>query len=133
MTVHNGKPLVANSARGLGVRIGEVPPNDIAIDESGNVHPNAGGMSVAPSWHDLEVHRIPKRLKHIVPDARGSNADACWKLGAGSFDNGAISTQLAVRKENEVHGFVEPAHSMTADSYVTALTETRDQWVIDEE
>jgi hypothetical protein len=38
-----------------------------------------------------------------------------------------------MRKENEVHGFVEPAHSMAADKYVTALAETRGQWVIDEE
>jgi hypothetical protein len=133
MMVDNGKPLVANSARGLGARIGDVPPNDITIDEAGNVHPNAGGMSVAPSWRDLEVHRIPKRLKHIVPDARGSNADACWRLGTGSFDNSPVSALLAMRKENEVHGFVEPAHLMAANSYVAALTETRDQWAIDEE
>jgi hypothetical protein len=133
MTVDEGKPIVANSARGLGVRLGAVPPNDIAIDDHGDVRPYEGGMSVAPSWRDLEVHRIPKRLKRIVPDARGSNVDACWRFGVGSFDSGPLAAQLMLRKENDVHGYVEPDHVMAANDYVAALAATRNQWVIDEE
>jgi hypothetical protein len=133
MTVQEGKPLIANTARGLGVRIGESPEDDIPVDASGIVRPGNGGMSVAPSWRELEVHRIPKRLKHIVSDARGSNRDACWRMGAGVFDNGAVAVRLTLRKDSDQHGYVEPADAMTATDYVAALANTRDEWIIDEE
>src|SRR5687767_11743213 len=108
MTVEGGKPLIENSARGLGVRIGDAPGDDVSIDADGHVHPEAGGMSVAPSWRDLEVHRIPKRLKHVVAEARGSNRDACWRMGAGPFENAPIAARLVLRAESEIHGYVEP-------------------------
>ena len=43
MTVLNGRPLVANSARGLGVRVDGGPYDDIAVQANGNVAPGTGG------------------------------------------------------------------------------------------
>ncbi len=133
MTVNDGKPLIANTARGLGVRIGHSPEDDIPSDEDGRVHTGNGGMSVAPTWKELGLHRIPKRLKHIVPDARGSNRDACWRMGAGPFNNGPVAEALVLKKDTDVHGFVEPAESMLVADYIGALVSTRDQWAIDED
>lgn len=133
MTVDGGKPLVASTGRGLGVRLGNSPNDDIAVDVDGNVHPRSGGMSVVPTWRDLKVHRIPKRLKHIVPEARGNNSDACWRFGDGGFDDGVLAPNLSLRRENETHGFVEPARVLVANEYVASLAATRDQWIIDEE
>jgi hypothetical protein len=133
MTVDDGKPLIANTARGLGVRIGSSSEDDIPSDEDGRVHPGSGGMSVAPTWKELELHRIRKRLKHIVPDARGSNLDACWRMGTGQFDSGHVAEALVLRKDTYVHGFVEPAESMLAADYIGALVSTREQWAIDED
>ncbi len=132
MTVDDGKPLVANTARGLGARIGALPEDDIPSDDVGRVHPGYGGMSVAPSWRELEVHRIPKRLKHAVADARGSNRDACWRMGTGPFESGPVTEQLHLHKDSEVHASVEPETAMTAAQYIAALVATRDQWSIDE-
>ncbi|HUE70258.1 MAG TPA: hypothetical protein VMP01_05160 [Pirellulaceae bacterium] len=133
MKVDGGKPLCENTARGLGVRIGTSPEDDIAADDAGQVHPDSGGMSVVPSWRDLEAHRIPKRLKHIVTDARGSNRDACWRRGEGPFENGPVADDLVLRKDSDIHAFVEPARSMSAAAYIQALVATRDQWIIDED
>src|SRR5262245_58401499 len=118
MTVDDDKPLIANTARGLGVRVGTAPEDDVPIDEDDQVHPDNGGMSVAPSWRELEAHRIPKRLKHIVADARGSNRDACWRMGSGPFQSGPITERLSLSRDSDVHGFVEPATVMTIARYI---------------
>ncbi len=57
------KPSVEQTASGLGVRLWA----DISIDATGNVVLDNSGMSVAPAWRDLELHRIPKRLRTLVP------------------------------------------------------------------
>ena len=42
-------------------------------------------MSVAPNWRDINLNRIPKRLKTLFPGARGSNAWFCFRTGTGPF------------------------------------------------
>lgn len=126
------KPLVENSARGLGVRVGTQPTDDLATNHNGNVQPESGGMSVAKSWRDLELHRIPKRLRHLVPMAAGSNRDRCWRMGQGEFASGPITNDLQLRRDRLTHGFIEPAREVPLNEYLAALAATRDQWVIDE-
>jgi hypothetical protein len=121
-------PKLGRSATTLGVRI----PADIAADESGRVSPSAGGMSVAPAWRFLRAHRIPRRLKHLAPDATGSNNIYCWRMGDGAFVDGRLADGLSFRRDTAAHGLVEPATIMPLPTYEAALEATRDQWVIDE-
>lgn len=117
----------------LGVKAGSEEYDDIAPDESGNVHPRTGGMSVAPSWRELPQHRIPKRLRSLCPKARGSNDLVVWSMGEGPFQSEAITTQLNLRVDKPGHGMLEPASTMPLDEYERALADTSDQWEIDPE
>src|SRR6185295_260259 len=64
-------PVVGStSSSELGAR----PGIDITVDAARNVVLDASGMSVAPGWRDLDFTRIPKRLRHIMPGAAGSNS-----------------------------------------------------------
>jgi hypothetical protein len=133
MTVDGESPLVVNSARGLGVRIGHGPHDDIPTNTSGNVAPNTGGMSVAPAWRDLPEVRIPRRLRDKgVLFARGKDSDACWRMGEGTFAAGPLTSGLALRPDRADHGVVEPAAEVSLERYLNDLATTRDLWVIDE-
>jgi hypothetical protein len=121
-------PLVAATARGLGVRRGV----DIPVDASGNVAPGSGGMSVAPHWKLLPPWRIPRRLANIVPKARGRNEDVCWRLGENGFVAELIGEHLRFVPDRPTHGLVEPVYEMLLSNYEAALADTRVDWVIDE-
>jgi hypothetical protein len=55
MIEDDGRPLIVGTARGLGVRDGEIVP-----DEEGVVEPESGGMSVAMETpENLVKHRRP--------------------------------------------------------------------------
>lgn len=136
MLADGDRPQVGPSAVALGVR---VPPDehaDIAVGAEGAVGPRTGGMSVAPAWRLLPVHRIPRRLRPKFPRAAGKNQCFLWRMGEGPFTEGPFADGLHFRpdpaKPNK-HGFVEPATRMTAAEYQTALAATRARWRIDEE
>jgi hypothetical protein len=128
----DGKPKVGPTARTLGARVPPDPKPDVTPDANGAVRPGTGGMSVAPNWRRLPTHRIPKRLRHIVPKAHGKNEDACWCLGDGPFADGPVAPGLSLRVDAPRHGLVEPDAVMTAPAYQDALAATRDDWTIDE-
>lgn len=133
MTVDGDKPLIANTARGLGVRVGDGPHDDIPVDANGRVAPSTGGMSVAPSWRDLPEIRIPRRLRDKgVLFARGRNVDACWRLGEGAFVAGTVADGLMLRPDRPDHGTVEPNAVKALHQYLDDLTVTHELWVIDE-
>jgi len=136
MLADGDRPQVGAAALALGVR---VPPDehaDIAVGAEGLVEPRTSGMSVAPAWRLLPVHRIPRRFRARFPRAAGKNALFLWRMGHGPFTDGPIADRLLFRpdpeKPNE-HGFVEPVTTMPAGDYRAALAATRDQWAIDEE
>lgn len=134
MTVDGDKPLIANSARGLGVRAGAEPHADIPVDADGRVAPGAGGMSVAPSWRDLPEVRIPRRLREKgVLFARGRDNDACWKLGDGDFALSAVAEGLTLRPDRPDHGVVEPHAVVSLNTFLNHLAATRGHWTIDED
>ena len=134
MTVDGDKPLIANTARGLGVRVGKGPHDDVAIDEHGKVAPGSGGMSVAPSWRDLPEVRIPTRLRGKgVLFARGKNNDACWRLGAGDFVASSIAEGLSLRPDRSDHGLVEPVEVAPLHKFLNDLAATCGLWTIDED
>jgi hypothetical protein len=129
MTPDGDKPKIGPTARSLGVR----PGADIKPDENGFVTPGTGGMSVAPSWRELKKHRIPRRLRNIVPGATGSNLDRCWRMGEGGFKNDSVATNLTLRPDREDHGMVEPSVDMLLADFQAALGATQAEWSIDED
>lgn len=137
MTKDGELPLVAQSARGLGVR----EPEDVTL-KGFEVDRTCGGMSVAPSWRDLPSHRIPRRLRSKVgrkeKDAAGSNADFCWAMGHGPFVEEAVTAELwlipdAHNPPNEIHGSVVATERMALTAFRDALAGTRGAWRIDED
>jgi hypothetical protein len=128
MTVDGGKPMVGDKSNKLGIR----PGRDIPVDGAGNVAPRTGGMSVAPRWRDLPPFLIPKRLKHLAPEARGSKDLACWTMGVGPFEAASVSDRLEPRPSGTRHGVVEPNQPMSVVEFQDALAATRDAWTIDE-
>ncbi len=126
----SGQPMIGDSATTLGVRV----PTDIVPDATDDVHPGTGGMSVSPSLWDVPIHRVPTRLRHLVPDAHGTDSLFVWRLGSGPFVQTAVAPGLQLRLDpaNSRHGFVEPEAAMSVDIYRDALTATQEQWIIDE-
>ncbi len=120
-----------NSAE-LGVR----PSIDIIVNQAGNVEINAGGMSVAPQWRDLEFTRIPKRLRPIVRGAIGSNSSSCYKMGVGPFESGVVAEGLVLipdeGKAPVTHGVIAPIQVVSITKYQMDLEKTRNSWQIDE-
>ena len=121
-------PTVDQSATGLGVR----PGIDVNIDAADRVILDGGGMSVAPGWRELELHRIPKRLGTVVPGAHGSNNTHCFSTGSGPFQPSSFAKGLVLIPDSETHGVVAPEAIVTLRQYEADLAATREDWVIDE-
>ena len=129
----DNSPVVGSmSSSELGVRSGI----DISVNEDGNVDLDASGMSVAPGWRDLDITRIPKRLRAIVPGAAGSNSTSCFTMGAGPFQSGGVANGLELipdaMQAPVTHGVVAPVQIVPLVQYQTDLANTRAAWQIDE-
>jgi hypothetical protein len=122
------KPTVDQTATGLGARVG----TDINTDVAGSVVLDDNGMSVAPAWRDLELHRIPKRLGTLVPGARGSNNTHCFTTGAGPFQRDSFVPGLELIPDTPIHAAVAPFAAVPLAQYQADLAATRPGWVIDE-
>ena len=81
------RPLVGDSSTCLGVRV----PTDIEPTADGSVHPGTGGMSVNPSLADCPPHLVPKRLRHLMPEARSSERNFVWRIGERPFVRGPVA------------------------------------------
>lgn len=113
----NGEPACGSTARTLGVR-SEV---DIAVDADGQVHPDMGGMSVAPdSPLHLPRHRRP-------PEFGGTGKDPVWRIQEVHL--GPMLRYNPDRGPHPQHGVIEPAISMTFEAYQRALQETVLYWI----
>ena len=124
----DGLPTVEQTASGLGVRRGI----DVDVDHHDQVVMNGKGMSVAPSWRDIDIRRIPKRLRDMVPGARGSNATFCFRFGAGPFVDGQLAQGLYLVVDSTTHGCVTPTESVALGNYEHDLAATRPGWELDE-
>lgn len=126
-------PVVGSmSSSELGARSGI----DITVDAAGSVVLDASGMSVAPAWRDLDFTRIPKRLKHLVPGAAGSNTTHCFTMGIGPFQNGMVAKGLELIPDQGpariTHGVIAPVQIVALAQYQADLASTRANWQIDE-
>src|SRR6266568_5132444 len=118
----DGLPTVNRTS--LGVR----PGIDIDLDAQHNVLVNGKGMSVAPNWRDINVLRIPKRLRPIVPGAGGSNNTFCFCAGTGAFVQGPFANGLTLEPDSLTHGNVAPAQIEPFATYEADIGATRPDW-----
>jgi hypothetical protein len=135
MLAAGDKPQLGNTATTLGVRVPPAANPDLPVDPQGSVRPGSGGMSVAPAWRLLPIHRIPRRLRPRFPRAAGSNQLFCWRMGEGAFAAGPVVAGLDLRPDPHHaarHGFVEPSHEMKLLDYQAALAATQPHWLVDE-
>lgn len=124
----DGLPSIEQSSSALGVR----PGIDVDIDSQGRVLANGKGMSVSPNWRDLNLSRVPKRLRHLLPGARGSNNVFCFRRGDGPFESSTFAEGLILQPDSPTHGVVAPAESGPLADYEAALAATRSDWIVDE-
>jgi hypothetical protein len=124
----DGYPTVEPTAKGLGVRTGI----DIDVDQAGNVVLNDKGMSVAPGWRMLLPYRIPKRLRHLHPPARGADDVHCFVMGTGAFQRGTVAQGLELIPDSPTHGIVAPTKVVPLAEYEADLEATRTSWQVDE-
>jgi hypothetical protein len=93
-------------------------------------------MSVVPGWRNLRIYRIPKRLRHIVPGAKGANSTSCFTTGVGPFQSGAVANGLELIPDlgqaPAIHGVIAPVQVVQLAQYQTDLENTRAAWHIDE-
>lgn len=120
----DGLPSIGE--RDLGVRPG------IDVDAQNNVLANGKGMSVAPNWRDINYMRIPKRLRHLVPGAMGSNAKFCFRYGDGPFMQGPFASGLTLEPDRPTHGNVAPTQVVPLATYQGDIAATQPEWVEDE-
>ncbi|MFS2100434.1 RHS repeat domain-containing protein [Variovorax sp. Varisp85] len=109
----DGLPLPEPTARGLGARI----PGDLSADEHGNVHPNTGGISVAPHTPgNLPSHRRPASLG-------GTGKDEVWGINSEN-----LGPDLRYVQDCPTHGTIQPSRTMPAGEYQAALERTKTRW-----
>ena len=117
----DGLPMVAPASNALGVR----PGTDIDVDQQNYAIPNDKGMSVSPSWKDISLRRIPRRL-----GGQGSNGSAAF--GAGPFHQAMIADGLELLPDSLTHGVIRPTQLVPLAQYQAYLAATRADWRIDE-
>jgi hypothetical protein len=121
-------PVVGSTARCLGAR----PGTDIGVTATGDVILDGQGLSVSPGWRVINPNFIPRRLKHLVPRARGSNNDCCFRSGEGAFVAEPFASGIELVPDSATHGPLAPAAVVPLDDYQSDLAATRDTWQIDE-
>jgi len=119
--------LPTKSATSLGVR-----PVDVDVDRANNVQVNGKGMSVSPSWRDININRVPKRLRPKLAGAGGSNNTFCFRTGAGPFQQGPFANGLTLEPDSATHGNIAPEVVVRFDIYRNDIEATRQGWQEDE-
>jgi hypothetical protein len=133
MEADKDRPVIGRGPISLGVRVDGKNPD--VSPEDGFVFPGGGGMSVAPTLRELPEHRIPKRLRHLVPEARGKDVPFVWRMGDGPFDLAPVAPRLQLRPDrgNIHHGVIEPDERMRLEEYEQALAATQNEWTVEEQ
>ena len=123
-----GEGLPTISPTSLGVRAGI----NVDLDAQNNVLVNGKGMSVAPHWRDINVNRIPKQRRPVVPGAGGSNNTFCFRAGKGGFVQGPFANGLTLEPDSPRHGNVAPVQVVPLATYEADIAATRPDWQEDE-
>jgi hypothetical protein len=73
---------------------------------------------------------IPPHYKIYHPEASGKPGNRIWRLGAGAYASGPVTSDLVLQASSPPHGEVEPARQMSLNAYQTALAGTKTDWVL---
>jgi len=125
MMEENGPPSVGSTNYQLGVRVYAGAYSDVEIDESGDVHPGAGGMSVSP---DHPTH-LPYFRRPAEWEGKVTWQYPVWAISVEDLG----SDQSGYRPSADTptgHGLIEPARGMRFALYVEALEATGPRWKI---
>lgn len=121
MTADGDRPALGASSKTLGVRwarSGEAGKNrDIEVDANGRVHPDTGGLSVAPSI--MSAHEVQNK----VP----ASSKPFWRIPDRELGPRKLKYRDDPIRPGK-HGFVEPKQDMTIAEYEQAIRDTRDAW-----
>lgn len=126
------KPITGDTSSKLGVR-----DSDLFIDQSGNALPGTGGTSVIEPMPGLKIRlqsmspsMVPRRLHDNgrIAGASGSNSRRVFKIGAGAWVTGNLTTNLKVVPDADHHGTIQPDSRMPMEDYRTAIKATREEW-----
>jgi hypothetical protein len=117
----DGLPVVARSARALGVRV----PEDVRLDAESRVLPGRGGMSVAPgSMWNLPNHRRPRGMWR---GSTGPADDHVFSLAAVCVSSAGLSARLDPQRPLK-HAFIEPRSAVELSLYEAMLASSRPDW-----
>lgn len=112
MQADGDRPLIEDSARALGVRVGL----DVEPDAAGNVHPGRG-LSIAPDdLYSLPGHRRPQ-------EHGGTGRDPVWVINEPS-----LSEALEVSVDRPEHGVIGPSAPTALNQYQETLADTQTDW-----
>ena len=77
----------------------------------------------------FQIYRIPKRLRHIVPGAKGANNTFCFTMGSGPFQDGELAAGLLLipdpGRSPVTHGVIAPIQIVPLAQYQMDLANTR--------
>ena len=135
-------PAIGPTGRTLGARVPPAEVIDVLPDARGEVGPDRfigparQGMSVSPDIASLPLNRVPKRLRWLVPGARGKNEDVVFCMGAFGFTRTTLDDALEFVPDDgdraAQHGVIQPATARELESFQAALARTQEGWHIDE-
>ena len=110
----DGLPLLAEDAKGLGVR----PTRDLPLDDTGVVHPFSGGLSA-----NVNVDSILDFRRSLAFGGTGK----LLTMFAMRYED--MSPQLRyLLDRGKSHGTVQPMEAMPIDDYQDLLHQTRPWW-----
>jgi len=120
----DGLPMVARSARALGVRV-NVAFQDVQPDQEGRIAPGTGGMSAPLSEWNLPNHRRPFGMGR---GSTGPREDHVFAVEEDSVGRAALVVRSDPSRPTK-HAFVEPAELVELPLYEMNLASTRGNWV----
>ena len=86
----------------------------------------------SPNWRDININRVPKRLRPKLFGANGSNNTYCFRSGIGAFQQGSFANGLALEPDSATHGNITPVAVVPLATYQSDLEATRQDWHEDE-
>ena len=121
-------PRIGNEKFQLGARIGI----DTRPDNDGFISDLSKGMSVSPSVEDLHPNIQPMWLNSRFPDANGPIALKIFRYKDLEFKTQVLNTDLKL-EVNRNHGNICPAKQCKYTYYVSAISQTQPEWLIEDE
>jgi hypothetical protein len=121
----DGKPVIGDTKKKLGVVAAPASFPDVMPDANGNVHPpipsNSQGMSAAPTIQDLP------RFRRLTAWG-GTEASPTFKVWR--IDEADLGPDLVTLQDSVAHVTIGPARPMSLAEFRAALANTQNKWTM---